>query len=90
MPCQGIVERAPKHNTKSTPEPPPPRLGLLDSILIREHAALDEDFPCAFGKPDRARRRNHYRAYTRRRIPPLDYGLPEDLSAYLLNGLLIL
>ena len=87
MPGQGIVERAPKHNTRFTPEPLPPRLGLLDPILIRGHAALDEDSPCARGKPDRTRRTNHYRAYTRRRIPPLGY---EDFSAYLLNGLLIL
>ena len=87
MPGQGIVEHALKHSTGSTPELPPPRLGLLDLVLIREHAALDEDSPCAFGKPDRTRRTNHHRAYTRQRIPPLDYGLPEDFSAYLLNGL---
>ena len=88
MPGQGIVEHALKHST--TPESSPPPLGLLDPILIHEYAALDEDSPCAFGKPDRARRPNHYRAYTRRCIPRIDYGLPEDFSAYLFSGLSIL
>lgn len=92
MPGEGIGyrEHALKHCTRSTPKPPPPRLGLLDPILICEHAALDEDSPCAFGKPDRTRRPNHYRAYTRRRIPPLNYGLPEDFSAHLLSRICIL
>ena len=88
MPGGGMGEYALKHT--STPETSPPCLGLLDPILIREYAALDEDSPCAFGKPDRTRRPNHYRAYTRRRIPRIDYGLPEDFSAYLLSGLFIL
>jgi hypothetical protein len=89
VPGGSIGEHALKHSTRSTPEPPLPRLGLLDPILIREHAALNEDSPCAFGKLDRTQRHNHYRAYTRRRIPPLDYGLPEGFSAYILSGLFI-
>jgi hypothetical protein len=91
MPGEGIGLYALSRPTKSTtPELPPPRLGLLDPTLIRELAALDEDSPCAFGKPDKTRRPNHYRAYTRRRIPPLNYGLPEESSAYILSGLFIL
>ena len=90
---RGFAENALKPSTRFTPEPPLPRLlpGLLDSTLIREHAVLDEDSPCAFGKPKITRRSNHYRAYRRpQHIQTLNYGLPEDFSAYLLGVLFIL
>lgn len=78
--------------TRSMPEPPLPRLlpGLLDPVIIREHAVLNEDSPCAFSKPKRGRRPNHYRAYTRPYIPTLDYGLPKGFSEYFLGGLFII
>jgi hypothetical protein len=90
MPGDGIGVHTLRRCARSPPKPPLPRPRMLDPILIREHAVLDEDSPCAFGKPDRTRRPNHYRAYRRRRIPPLDYGLPENFSAYLLGSLFFL
>ena len=80
MPGRGIGEHILKHSARSTPEPPLqlPRLlpGLLDSALIREHAALDDDSPCAFGKPKKTWR-EYWRTYTRpESITALDYGLP--------------
>ena len=93
MPGGGFAKNALKPSSRSTPEPPLPRLlpGLLDSTLIREHAVLDEDSPCAFGKSKITRRPNHYRAYRRPQdIQTLDYGLPEDFSAYHLGVLFIL
>ena len=88
MPGGGVDAHALNRSTRSTPQSPLPRLlpGLLDPILLREHALRDDDSPCAFGKLRRNWRPNQYRARGRRRyIPTIDYGLPEDFSAYLLR-----
>jgi hypothetical protein len=78
MPWGGIVE----HDFKW---PPLPRLlpGLLDPVLTREYAILNEDSPCAFTKSKKGRRRNHRRAFARPYIPTIDYGFPKNYSAYL-------
>lgn len=84
MPWEGIVE----HHLKRSPEPPLPRLlpGLLDPVLTREHAALNET-PCAFPKPNWGRRHKRHRSSVRPYIPTIDYGFPKDFSAYLLSCL---
>ena len=83
-PRKGLVERvehALERSSRPTPEPPLPRLlpGLLDPVLVQEHALLNQDSPCAFNYQKRARRPN--RAYVRPYIPTLDYGLPKNFSA---------
>ncbi|KAF8261013.1 hypothetical protein EI94DRAFT_1789687 [Lactarius quietus] len=67
------------NRSTSSPEPPLPRLlpGLLDPVLAREHAVLNEDSPCIFSKPKRGRRPNQYRAFARPYIPTIDFGLPK-------------
>ena len=57
--------------------------GLLDPVAIDsdEMALYEDDSPCAPKKPQKARRPNDYRVYSRPRdIPKLDYGLPGDFG----------
>ena len=71
----------------STPQSPTPGLlpGLLDPVLLREHALRYDDSPCAFRKL-RNRPPDHYQTeLSPGYIPTLDYGLPEDFSAYPLS-----
>ncbi|KAH9172825.1 hypothetical protein EDB89DRAFT_839264 [Lactarius sanguifluus] len=82
MPGKGVDARALKCSTRATPQSPLPHLlpGLLDPIVIREREFLVDDSPCTSSKVKKTRRPNQLRRP--RFIPTLDYGLPDDFSAY--------